>query len=39
MSVERIKIECAKEYFKEISNKNVVYDKIDNYEELIKLVS
>jgi type III restriction enzyme len=37
--VERIKIECAKKYFKEISNENVVYDKIDSYEELIKLVS
>jgi len=37
--VERIKIECAKKYFKEISNENVVYDKIDSYDELIKLVS
>jgi type III restriction enzyme len=36
--VERIKIECAKKYFKEISNENVVYDKCDSYEELIKLV-
>jgi len=37
--VERIKIECAKKYFKEISNENVVYDKIDSYDELIKLVT
>jgi type III restriction enzyme len=37
--VERIKIECAKRYFKEISNENVVYDKCDSYEELIKLIT
>lgn len=37
--VEKIKIECAKKYFKEISNENVIYDKIDSYEELIKLVN
>ena len=36
--VERIKIECAKKYFKEISSENVVYDKIDSYEKLMELV-
>jgi type III restriction enzyme len=37
-NVEEIKIECAKRYFKEISNDEVVYDKIDSYEELSKLI-
>ncbi|MDN5114815.1 DEAD/DEAH box helicase family protein [Aliarcobacter butzleri] len=37
--VERIKIECAKKYFKEISNKNVIYDKIDSFDELLKLIN
>lgn len=36
--VEKIKIECAERYFKEISNDEVVYDKIDSYEELLKLI-
>ena len=37
--VERIKIECAKKYFKEISNENVIYDKIDSFDELLKLIN
>lgn len=37
--VERIKIECAKKYFKEISSENVIFDKIDSYDELLKLIS
>lgn len=37
--VERIKIECAKKYFKEISSENVVFDKIDSFDELLKLIN
>lgn len=37
--VEKIKIECAKKYFKEISSENVIYDKIDSFDELLKLVN
>ena len=37
--VEKIKIECAKKYFKEISNENVIYDKIDSFDELLKLIN
>ena len=37
--VEKIKIECAKKYFKEISSENVIYDKIDSFDELLKLIN
>lgn len=41
--VEYCKIKCAKKYFKELSEKhlieNVQYDVVNNYEELMKIVS
>ncbi len=36
--IERIKIKCAKKYFKEISNKDVIYHEIDSFSELLKVV-
>ena len=36
--VEESKIHCAREHFKAISNGNVVYDVVDSYDELLKLV-
>lgn len=36
--VERSKIECAREHFKAISGKNVVYDVVDNYQSLMDKV-
>lgn len=37
--VENAKIHCAKEHFKEISNDQVVYDVVANFDQLINLVS
>lgn len=37
--IEKIKIKCAKKYFKEISNANVVYQEIDSFTELLKAVN
>ncbi len=36
--VERLKIHCAREHFKTISNGQVVYDVVDSYEKLLELV-
>ncbi|WP_304685059.1 type III restriction-modification system endonuclease [Ileibacterium valens] len=36
--VEKSKIECAREHFKAISGKNVVYDVVDNYQSLMDKV-
>lgn len=36
--IEDSKIHCAKEHFKAISNNNVIYDVIDSYDSLLKLV-
>lgn len=36
--IEQAKIKCAKEHFKAISSDNVVYDVVDSYETLLKLV-
>ena len=36
--VEEAKINCAKKFFKTISNEQVVYDKVDSFEELMKIV-
>lgn len=36
--IEEAKIKCAKEHFKAISSDNVVYDVVDSYETLLKLV-
>ncbi|RLA82952.1 MAG: restriction endonuclease subunit R [Epsilonproteobacteria bacterium] len=36
--IEKIKIECARRFFKEISNEKVVYDKVDSYDTLLRLV-
>ncbi|MCD7827140.1 MAG: DEAD/DEAH box helicase family protein [Clostridiales bacterium] len=37
--VEKAKIHCAKEHFKAISSDSVVYDVVDGYESLLKLVT
>lgn len=37
--IEQAKIHCAREHFKAISKDNVVYDVVDNYDTLIKLVT
>ncbi len=37
--VENAKIHCAKEHFKEISNDQIVYDVVSDFEQLIHLVS
>lgn len=36
--IERAKIECAKKHFEAISNKEVTYDVVSNYEELMNKV-
>lgn len=36
--IEKSKIHCAKEHFKAISNGNVVYDVVDNYNSLLNKV-
>jgi len=36
--VEEVKIECARKFFKKITSEQVVYDHIDNYESLMRLV-
>ncbi len=36
--IEKSKIHCAKEHFKAISQKDVVYDVVDSYESLLNLV-
>jgi len=36
--IEESKIHCAGEHFKAISNGEVVYDVIDNYDSLLNLV-
>lgn len=36
--VEQAKIDCAREHFKAISGKNVVYDVVDNYKSLLEKV-
>lgn len=36
--IEESKIHCAREHFKAISNENVVYDVVDNYETLMEKV-
>ncbi len=37
--IEKAKIHCAKEHFKAISSDSVVYDVVDGYESLLKLVT
>lgn len=37
--VEKAKIHCAKEHFKEISNNQVIYDVVADFDQLINLVS
>lgn len=36
--IEKAKIECAKKHFKSISNNEIVYDVVSNYEELMQKV-
>ena len=36
--IEESKIHCAREHFKAISNGNVVYDVVDSYKSLLKIV-
>lgn len=36
--IEKAKIHCAKEHFKAISNGSVVYDVVDDYDELMNLL-
>lgn len=36
--VEEVKIECARKFFKKITSEQVVYDHIDSYESLMRLV-
>ena len=36
--VEEVKIECARKFFKKITSEQVVYEHIDNYESLMRLV-
>ena len=35
---EKIKIKCANEFFNTMSKEDIVYKKIDGYDELMKLV-
>lgn len=35
---EKAKIHCAREHFKAISSKNIVYDVVSNYSELLQKV-
>lgn len=37
-TIEQSKIHCAKKHFKAISNNEVVYDVVDNYESLLNLI-
>ena len=37
--IEEIKIDCAREFFKKISTDTVKYDKVDNYDTLLKIVN
>ena len=37
--IEESKKHCAKEHFKAISNSEVVYDVVDNYQSLLNLVT
>lgn len=37
--VEKAKIHCAKEHFKAISTCSVVYDVVDSYDTMLKLVT
>ncbi|WP_320035789.1 DEAD/DEAH box helicase family protein [Halarcobacter sp.] len=37
--IEEIKIDCAREFFKKISTDKVKYDKVDNYDTLMKIVN
>jgi type III restriction enzyme len=36
--IEKLKIHCASEHFKEISGNEVTFDKVDTYETLMKIV-
>jgi len=36
--VEEVKIECARKFFKKITSEQVVYEHIDSYESLMRLV-
>ncbi len=36
--IEKAKIHCAQEHFKAISSDSVVYEMVDSYEELLKIV-
>ena len=38
-TIEQSKIHCAKKHFKAISNNEVVYDVVDNYESLLNLIT
>lgn len=38
-TIEQSKIHCAKKHFKAISNSEVVYDVVDNYESLLNLIT
>lgn len=38
-TIEKAKIECAKKHFEVISNNEVVYDVVDNYESLLNLIT
>ena len=38
-TIEQSKIHCAKKHFKAISNNEVVYDVVDNYESLLNLMT
>ena len=37
-SIEESKLHCAREHFRAISGRNVVYDVIDNYQSLLDKV-
>ena len=37
--IEKSKIHCAREHFKAISGENVIYDVVDGYDRLLRLVS
>lgn len=36
--VEKAKIDCAKELFASLSDKDVYYDSVDNYENLLNII-
>ena len=36
--IEKLKIHCAEEHFKEISGVNVRFDKVSSYEKLLEIV-